>query len=283
MIARARPYAYLLPALVVIAAFTYYPLVRLGEMSLHAPGLGTSLGPWIGFSGYAALFRNPLFPLVIERTCAYVFISVPVTMCLALLLALLLNQKLRALGLFRILYYTPVVMPTVAAAALALWMFSSNAGVVDYVLGRIGVPPIPWIVSSSWALATLILIAIWKNLGYYMIIYLAGLQALPTAVLDAARLDGARPIVRFFTIVFPLLRPTTFFLAVVALIGSFQVFDFVNLMTQGGPANSTNVLVYFAYQNGFEYLQLGVAAAISLVMFAFVLVVLGVVAWVLNR
>jgi ABC-type sugar transport system permease subunit len=116
-----------------------------------------------------------------------------------------------------------------------------------------------------------------------MIIYLAGLQGLPLPVLDAARLDGARPVVRFFTIVLPLLRPTTFFIAVVALIGSFQVFDFVNIMTQGGPSNATNVLVYLAYQNGFGYFQLGVAAAISLITFALVLALLGVVAWVFNR
>jgi multiple sugar transport system permease protein len=283
MIARARPYAYLLPTIAVLATFTYLPLVRLADMSLRAPGLGASLGPWVGIANYAQLLGNPLFWRVIEQTCIYVFVSVPVTMLLALLLALILNQPLRGLGVFRVLYYTPVVMPTVAAAALALWMFNSNAGVVDYALGRLGLSPVPWIVSSRWALPTLILIAIWKNLGYYMIIYLAGLQSLPTAVLDASRLDGARPVVRFFTIVFPLLRPTTFFLAVVALIGSFQVFDFVNLMTQGGPANATNVLVYFAYQNGFEYLRLGAAAAISLLMFAFVLAILGGVAWALNR
>lgn len=280
---RVRPYAYLLPTVIVLAAFVYLPIVRLIEMSLRAPGLGTSFGPWVGLANYARLFENPLFGRVVAQTFIYVFVSVPVTMALALLLALLVNQRIRGMNVFRVLYYTPVVMPTVAAAALALWMFNANGGVVNYVLGRFGVTPVAWMISSSWALPTLILIAIWKNLGYYMIIYLAGLQALPGAVLDAARLDGARPIVRFFTIVLPLLRPTTFFLAVVALIGSFQVFDFVNLMTQGGPANSTNVLVYFAYQNGFAYLQLGVAAAISLVMFAFVLVVLGGVAWSFNR
>ncbi len=280
---RVRPYVYLLPTVVILATFTYLPILRLGEMSVRAPGLGTSFGPWIGLSNYASLFHNSLFLRVFEQTCVYVFASVPLTMALALLLALMVNQKMRGMAIFRVLYYTPVVMPTVAAAALALWMFNTNGGVVDYVLGQFGIPPIPWFVSSKWTLGTLIMIAVWKNLGYYMIIYLAGLQALPTAVLDAARLDGARPVVRFFTVVFPLLRPTTFFIAVVALIGSFQVFDFVNLTTQGGPANASNVLVYFAYQNGFSYMQLGLAAAISLLMFAFVLAVLGLAAWAFNR
>lgn len=283
MIARARPYLYLLPAVAVLVTFTYLPIYRLGEMSLRAPGLGTSFGPWVGFTAYASLVHNPLFWRVVGQTCLYVFISVPITMALSLTLALALNQELRGSKIFRVLYYTPVVMPTVAAAALALWMFNANAGIVDYVLTHAGLPAIPWLVTTEWALPTLILVAVWKNLGYYMIIYLAALQGLPLAVLDAARLDGARPLVRFFTITFPLLRPTTFFLTVVALIGSFQVFDFVNLMTQGGPSNSTNVLVYFAYQNGFGYFQLGTAAAISLVMFALVLAILGVVAWMLNR
>jgi len=283
VMAAARPYLYLAPTLAVLAAFTYFPIARLAEMSLRAPGVGTSLGPWIGLSAYAKLFANPLFWRVLGQTILFVFASVPIAMALALGLALLLDQPLRGLGFFRVLYYTPVVTPTVAVAALALWMFNANGGIVDYFLRSLGIAPVPWLVESTWALPTLILIAVWKNVGYYMIIYLAGLQSLPRAVLDAARLDGARPIVRFFAITLPLLRPTTFFIAVVALIGSFQVFDFVNLMTQGGPSNATNVLVYFAYQNGFEYLQLGMAAAISLIMFALVLTILGLVAGALNR
>jgi ABC-type sugar transport system permease subunit len=283
VMAAARPYLYLTPTLAVLAAFTYFPIARLAEMSLRAPSVGTSLGPWIGLSAYAKLFANPLFWRVLGQTILFVFASVPIAMALALGLALLLDQPLRGLSVFRVLYYTPVVMPTVAVAALALWMFNANGGIVDYFLRSLGIAPVPWLVESKWALPTLILIAVWKNVGYYMIIYLAGLQSLPRAVLDAARLDGARPIMRFFTITLPLLRPTTFFITVVALIGSFQVFDFVNLMTQGGPSNATNVLVYFAYQNGFEYLQLGMAAAISLIMFALVLGILGLVAGALNR
>jgi len=279
----ARPYLYLAPTLVVLGAFTYWPIARLVEMSLRAPGVGASLGPWIGLSGYEKLFTNPLFWRILGQTFAFVFASVPLAMAIALALALSLDQPLRGRGLFRVLFYTPVVMPTVAVAALALWMFNPNGGVVDYLLHAVGIGRIPWLVDAAWALPTLVLIAIWKNVGYYMIIYLAGLQALPQTVLDAARLDGARPLVRLFTITLPLLRPTTFFIAVVALIGSFQVFDFVNLMTQGGPSNATNVLVYFAYQNGFAYVQLGMAATISLVMFAFVLAVLALVAWAFNR
>ncbi len=280
---RVRPYLYLLPAAVVLATFTYLPILRLAEMSLRAPGPGGPLSRWVGLSAYAALANSSLFWRVLGHTFIYVFTSVPVTMALALLLALLVNQPMRGMTVFRTLYYTPVVMPSVAAAALALWMFNANNGIIDYVLGRLGQPPIQWLVTTEWALPTLILVAIWKNLGYYMLIYLAGLQALPRSVLEAARLDGARSGARLFAIIIPLLRPTTFFLVIVALIGSFQVFDFINLMTQGGPSNATNVLVYFAYQNGFGYLQLGTAAAVSLVMFAIVILLSGAATWALNR
>jgi len=280
---RVRPYLYLLPAAVVLATFTYLPILRLAEMSLRAPGPEGPLSRWVGLSAYVALGGSALFWRVLGHTFVYVFTSVPVTMALALLLALLVNQPMRGLAVFRTLYYTPVVMPSVAAAALALWMFNANNGIIDYVLGRLGLPPVQWLVTTEWALPTLILVAIWKNLGYYMLIYLAGLQALPRSVQDAARLDGARSGARLFMIIIPLLRPTTFFLVIVALIGSFQVFDFINLMTQGGPSNATNVLVYFTYQNGFEYLQLGTAAAVSLVMFAIVLLLSGAATWALNR
>jgi multiple sugar transport system permease protein len=283
MMARARPYLYLLPTALVLAAFTYLPIVRLAQMSLHAPGPGGPLARWAGLAAYTALARTPLFWTVIGHTLLYVFTTVPIAMALALLLALLVNQRLHGLTMFRTLYYTPVVMPTVAAAALALWMFNSNNGIVDYLLGWIGIPPVQWLVTREWALPTLIIVAVWKNLGYYMLIYLAGLQALPRSILDAARLDGARPVNRFFAVMLPLLKPTTYFLAIVALIGSFQVFDFVNLMTQGGPSNATNVLVYFAYQNGFEYLLLGVAAAVSLAMFVIVLLLSGGLTWAFNR
>jgi len=283
MSARVRPYLYLCPTLVFLGAFTYAPILRLIDMSLHAPSPEGPLGRWVGISAYAILLHTPLFWRVIGHTFVYVLTSVPLTMALALLLALLLNQPFRGLPVFRTLYYTPVVMPTVAAAALALWMFNANNGIIDYLLRRLGLPPVQWLVVSEWALPTLIIVAVWKNLGYYMLIYLAGLQALPRSVLDAARLDGARPVARLFAVILPLLRPTTFFLAIVALISSFQVFDFVNLMTQGGPSNATNVLVYFAYQNGFEYLQLGTAAAISLTMFTIVLLLSGALTWALNR
>jgi multiple sugar transport system permease protein len=280
---RLQPYLYLFPTLLVLALFNYYPILSLVEMSLHSQTPSRPAAAWVGLQNYFALFQTALFAKVLVNTAWYVLATVPFTMFLALVLAVLLNQKLRGMALFRGLYYAPVIMPTVAAAALGLWMFNANNGLVNYLLHLMQVQGPSWLSSEQWALLTVILIGIWKNIGYYMLIYLAGLQNIPANLLDAARLDGARALDRFVSIIAPLLQPTTYFIAVVAIIQSFQVFDFVNLLTQGGPSNSTNVLVYFIYQNGFEYLDLGMAAAIAVVLFGLVLTTSGILTWALNR
>jgi ABC-type sugar transport system permease subunit len=170
----------------------------------------------------------------------------------------------------RTIFYTPVVLPTVAAATVALWMFNTNYGLANYLLELIGRSPVAWLTDSDYALWTIIAIGVWKTFGYFMLVYLAALQGLPQTVLEAARLDGARPWDRFWSITWPLLRPTTWFAIVIALILSFQAFDFINIMTQGGPSNSTNLLVFYIYQHGFEYFRLGFAAANAVVMFSLV-------------
>jgi ABC-type sugar transport system permease subunit len=147
----------------------------------------------------------------------------------------------------------------------------------------VGQPPVEWLTNSSYALWTVIAIGVWKTFGYFMLVYLAALQALPQAVLEAARLDGARPWDRFWSITWPMLRPTTWFATVIALILSFQAFDFVNIMTQGGPSNATNLLVFYIYQHGFQYFELGFAAASAVVMFALVYALSALVSWWFNR
>ena len=194
-----------------------------------------------------------------------------------------LNRRFPGARLFRTLFYTPVVLPTVAAATVGLWIFNSNYGLANYLLGLAGLSPIEWLTDSDYALWTIIGIGVWKTFGYFMLVYLAALQALPQSVLEAARLDGARPWDWFLSITWPLLRPTTWFAAVIALILSFQAFDFVNIMTQGGPSKVTNLLVFYIYQHGFQYFRLGFAAAIAVVMFGLVYGVTALVSLWFNR
>ncbi len=262
---RLAPYLYVLPALAALALWNYYPLVFLVDLSFHRLDASSPTPTWVGLDNYRELFGAALFGRVLLNTAIYTGLTVPLSIGLGLALALALNRRFPGARLFRTLFYTPVVLPTVAAATIGLWIFNSNYGLANYLLGLIGRP------------------RVWKTFGYFMLVYLAALQALPQSVLEAARLDGARPWDRFWSITWPLLRPTTWFAAVIALILSFQAFDFVNIMTQGGPSNATNLLVFYIYQHGFQYFRLGFAAAIAVVMFGLVYAITALVSLWFNR
>jgi ABC-type sugar transport system permease subunit len=272
-----------LPALVPLAVFSYYPLFFLVDLSLRRLDAGSPTPQWVGLANYRELVGAELFRQVLGNTVVYTALTVPLSVGFGLLMAVILNQRLPGAGFFRTLFYTPVVLPTVAAATIALWIFNTNYGLVNYFLELLGCRPIEWLTDSSLALWTIIGVGVWKTFGYFMLVYLAALQAIPASVLDAARLDGARPWVRFWTITWPLLRPTTWFATVIALILSFQAFDFINIMTQGGPSNATNVLVFYIYQHGFQYFRLGFAAAIAVVMFLLVYGLSAMLSWIFNR
>jgi ABC-type sugar transport system permease subunit len=283
MTARVAPYLYVLPALAALALWNYYPLVFLVDLSFHKLDASSPVPTWIGMANYRQLLTDPLFWRVLGNTAIYTFVTVPLSIALGLALAVALNQRLFGAGLLRTLFYTPVVLPTVAAATVALWIFNTNYGLANYLLELIGQPPVPWLTDSTPALWTIIAIGVWKTFGYFTLVYLAALQAVPQAVLEAARLDGAHPWDRFWSITWPLLRPTTWFATVIALILSFQSFDFINIMTQGGPSNSTNLLVFYIYQHGFEYFQLGFAAASAVVMFVLAYALTALISIWFNR
>jgi ABC-type sugar transport system permease subunit len=277
------PYLYLLPALALLALWNYYPLVFLVDLSFHKLDAASPVPRWIGLANYREMFADPLFWRVLGNTAIYTFVTVPLSIGLGLGLAIALNQKLLGARWWRTLFYTPVILPTVAAATVGMWMFNTNYGLVNYLLGLLGVAPAGWLTDSSFALWTLIAIGVWKTFGYFMLVYLAALQALPQAVLEAARLDGARSWDRFWSITWPLLRPTTWFAIVIALILSFQAFDLVNIMTQGGPSNATNLLVFYIYTHGFQYFRLGFAAASAVAMFVLVYGLSAIISLWFNR
>lgn len=280
---RISPYVYLAPTLAALTIWNYYPLVFLINLSLHKLDARSPAPHWIGLANYRELFAAPVFRQVLINTTIYTGLTVPLSIGLGLALAVALNQRLIGASALRTLFYTPVVLPTIAAATIALWIFNTDYGLANYLLGLLGLAPVAWMTDSSMALWTLIGVGVWKTFGYFTLVYLAALQGLPQTVLEAARLDGARPWDRFWSITWPLLRPTTWFAIVIALILSFQAFDFVNLMTQGGPSNATNLLVFYIYQYGFQYFRLGYAAAISVVMFVLVYSISALVSLWFNR
>lgn len=265
-------WVFLLPSLVLFATFTGIPVMA---------ALGISFTQWdlfnparfIGLDNYTKLFRDPIFARVMGNTAYFVLLSVPVQMLIGLGCALALNRGIRGQTFFRIAYFLPVVTSTIAAALVWAWLFNANFGLINALLSLVGITDVPrWLASTQWAMPAVIIVSIWQNLGYAMVLFLAGLQNIRADLYDAAAIDGARGWRRLWFITLPLLSPTTFFVLIISIIGSFQIFELVFVMTQAGPANATNTLVYYIYQNGFQFYQMGYASAAAMILFVIVLI-----------
>ncbi len=230
-----------------------------------------------GLSNFSTLFSDELIPVSLYNTAYYTFIFVPLHVLLALLAALALNLRIRLVGVFRTIYYLPSITPTVASAMLWLWVFNPDFGLVNLVLRRIHIHTLQWFVDPAWAKPALIIMALW-SLGGAMIIFLAGLQDIPQELYEAASIDGAGYWARFWGVTLPMLSPVIFFNLVVGIIGSFQIFTTVFIISNGsgGPANSTLFLVLYLYQNGFVFFKMGYASLIAWMLFAIVLIFTGI-------
>lgn len=263
---------FLAPSLVLFAIFTAIPVISAFFISFTQWNLFNEV-TWVGIGNYVELARDEIFAKVLGNTAYFVLVSVPVQIVIALLCALVLNRGIKGQTFFRVVYFLPVVTSTVAAALVWAWLFNSNFGLINAALSLVGVTDLPkWMGSTRWAMPAIIIVSIWQNLGYAMVLFLAGLQNIGKDVHDAAALDGATGWDRFWHITLPLLSPTTFFVLVISIIGSFQVFELVLVMTKAGPANATNTLVYYIYQNGFQFYQMGYASAAAMVLFLIVLI-----------
>lgn len=265
---------FLAPSLFLFVMFVALPVLAAFGISFTNWDLFTA-PHFTGFQNYGDLiFHDVLFRKVLVNTLLYVGGTVPLQMLLALGIALLLNRGVWGETVLRIIYFLPVVSSTVAVALVWSWIFNSNFGVLNALLSALGVqqPPV-WLGSTHTALFALVIVAIWQGLGYSMVLFLAGLQNIPQDVYEAGALDGAVGWKKHLHLTFPLLSPTTFFVTVVSLIGSFQVFDLAFVMTKGGPANATNTIVYYVYQNAFEFYRMGYASAAAMILFAIVLLI----------
>jgi len=262
---------FLLPSLVLFLAFTALPVIWAFLISFTHWDLFTAPRfAWL--DNYLALAKDPIFLKVLGNTGYFVLAAVPLQMVLGLACALGLNRNIKGQSALRVIYFLPVVTSTVAAALVWAWLFNSNFGLINDALSLLGVTNLPkWLGSSQWAMPAVITVFVWQNLGYAMVLFLAGLQNIRQDVYEAAALDGATGWRRFWHITLPLLSPMTFFVLIISIISSFQVFDLVFVMTKAGPSNATNTLVYFIYQNGFVFYQMGYASAAAMVLFAIVL------------
>lgn len=266
-------YAFLLPNLAGFLVFTLLPVVAALLISFTSWDL---LRPprWIWFENYARMFNDALFHKVLGNTLLYVLGTVPVQMVLALLIALALNQKIPGQVFFRTAFFMPVVASTVAVALVWRWIYHADFGLLNSFLYAVGVTDPPsWLSSTRWALPAVIIMSVWQQIGFSMVLFLAGLQGVPQTLYEAARIDGAGTWARLRFITLPLLSSTTFFVLVIGIINSFQVFDQALVMTNGGPANATNTIVFNIYRYGFQFFQMGYAAAMAWVLFAIIFVV----------
>lgn len=263
---------FILPSLIGFLIFTAGPVVAAGVISLLDWNL-FSAPTWAGLSNFARLGPDPTFWSALGNTVYFTFLSVPLTILVSLLLALLLNQGLRRVAVFRSLLLLPYATITVAVAFVWIWLYIPHDGLVNAVLGWFGITGPAWLISDTWAMPALVAMSVWKSFGFGMVVFLAGLQAIPQQLYEAARVDGSSTWQSFRNVTLPMLSPALFFVIVTSVIGSFQVFDQALIMTNGGPGTRTTTLVMYIYRTGFESYDQGYAAAQSLVLFAFIVLI----------
>ncbi len=265
-------YLFLLPSAVPLAAFVIAPMVRAAWISLHSWNLISPM-QWVGLDNYTSLLTDGDTAAVFGHTLYYVAGVLPLTFVGGLALALALNRAFRGRNLLRGVYFLPVVTSWIAVAFVWRWLLNPSVGVVNVILGHLGIEGPGWWTDPAWSLPSIILASAWKDLGFVMVLLLAGLQAIPVEVQEAATLDGANWWKRLRHVTLPLLSPQIFFVTIISFINGFQVFDQVYAMTGGGPAGSSEVVVLRIYDLTFRYGQAGMASALSMLLFGAILVV----------
>jgi multiple sugar transport system permease protein len=263
---------FLLPGLLGLVLFTIIPLIASLVLTLFQWDLLTP-PQFVGFANFVKLSQDADFWSAFQHTIGFIAGYLPLVLLLSLGMALVLNAPLRGIAIIRTAFFLPVVSSWVAVALLWSWLFNPKFGLINYGLSLVGIRGPGWLFDTHWAMPAIILTSVWKDLGFVLILFLAGLQAIPHDYYEAAALDGANRFQQFLTITLPLLAPTTFFVTIISLINSFQVFDQVWVMTEGGPAGSTTVLVEQVVKHAFRYGEMGYASAISWVLFTIVFVV----------
>ncbi len=273
---RRAIYGYLLltPAAVLLSLFAFYPSVATLWSSMFSRGTRRHPTEFVGAGNYNDLFSDPTFWLVVKNNLFYAGITIPLSMFIALSMALWANSKISAKGFVRTAYFTPTVLPMIAAANLWLFFYTPGLGVLDQIGALFGLPSVNWLGQPETALWAIIIVTVWKESGFFMIFYLAALQTIPTDLKEAADLEGASRWTYTRRIVLPLLMPTTLFIAVNAMINSVKLIDHLFILTKGGPSDSTKLILYYIWEMAFAFFDAPHAAAMTIM----VLLVLGIIA-----
>lgn len=261
----------LLPNILGFLFFMLIPIIVTFILSLTQYDMITA-PKFIGFTNYINMAKDPIVHQVTLNTIVYTVMVVPVGMCISLFLAILLDQKIAFRRFYRAAFFLPAITSMVVVAIVWQWVYNPEFGLLNYFLSLFGIKGPKWLQDANSSLISLAIVGVWKNVGYNMIIFLSGLQGISTTYYEASMLDGANRWQQFRFITLPMLSPTTFFIFIMSIISSFQVFDQVMLMTKGGPGRSSSVLVHYLYQNAFVYFQLGYACAIAYLLFFIVMI-----------
>jgi putative chitobiose transport system permease protein len=279
---RVTPYLFLLPALVILGLTVFWPALQAFYLSFTSYEDISQPPQWIGFTNFLKLWKDKVFWQTLTNTFIYLVGVVPILVIAPLGLAILVNQKLRGMNWFRAAYYTPVVISMVVAGIAWKWLYAEN-GLLNQFLKAVGIFPegIPWLTDNNppikifgivpISLASVMAVTVWKGLGYYMVIYLAGLQSIPADVYEAAAIDGSDGVRKHWDITVPLMRPYLALVAVISAISATKVFEEVYIMTQGGPLNRSKTIVYYLYEQAFSNLEISYACTIGLVLFLIIL------------
>lgn len=265
------PYLFLLPSAVVLVIFFFIPFFQTFLLSFLDYSTNIYKPEFIGVANYVKLFHNPVFYKVLWNTFIYLFIAVPILAIFPLFLAVLINQKIKGVTLYKILIYLPVIVSIVVAAIAFKWLYADQ-GILNYVVTSLGFESIGWLTDPNYALYSVIIVTIWKGIGYYMIIYLAALMSVPNELYEACDIDGASFLTKHLTVTVPHIMPTIALVTTISAISAMKVFAEIYVMTKGGPLNSSKTIVYYIYERAFENLDLGIASAMAVVLLIIVMV-----------
>lgn len=263
---------FLTPTMIIFLTFILFPVIFSFYLSFHEWNMFSSEATYVGVDNYKRMLQSDEFWSVLKNTGIFTIGTVPLNMIVALLVAMALNKKIKGKKFLRTAFFAPVIISPVAAAVIWRWIYDPNYGLLNYGISFFGVDSINWLNDPTAAMFALIIMGVWKTFGINMVLFSAGLAGIPETYYEAADIDGAGKFSKFWHITLPMLAPTTFFIMIMSMISSFQVFDLVYVLTSGGPLGSTKVLVFYVYEYAFKFFEMGFASAVAYVLFVILIV-----------
>lgn len=268
---KTAPYLFLLPAMAILIIFFFIPFFQTVQLSFLDYSQDIYQASFIGLKNYIQILHNPIFYKVLWNTVLYLIVAVPILAIVPLFLAILINQKIRGITIYKILIYMPVIVSIVVAAIAFKWLYAQD-GIMNYLMQTLHLPTIGWLTDPNYAIYSVIILTVWKGIGYYMMIYLAALMSVPKELYEACDIDGAGFWRKHLTVTVPHIMPTIALVTTISSISAMKIFAEIYVMTKGGPLNSTKTIVYYIYEKAFENLDLGVASAMAVILLIIVMI-----------